>query len=190
MKGRSLPHVTLDSGLIDAVRSGRAVLFLGAGASLGAKNAAGRLIPGAAELTKRIMSEFLGPGYDELDFKTAYDLAASHRSVRELQAFLHRELHDYQPADFHLLMPSFVWAGLVTTNYDLIVERAYEKTKDAAQKLLTSCKDDDGATDQLGPERVLYVKLHGCITHYQDINPPLVASTEQIINHREGRADQ
>ncbi len=190
MKGRSLPPVTLDSGLIDAVRSGRAVLFLGAGASLGARNAAGRLIPGAPELTKRITSEFLGPGYDELDFKTAYDLAASHRSVRELQAFLHRELHDYQPADFHLLMPTFVWAGLVTTNYDLIVERAYEKTKQAAQKILTSCKDDDGATDQLGPGRVLYVKLHGCITRYQDINPPLLASTEQIINHREGRAGQ
>ena len=187
---RALPNLSLDSGLLDAVRSGRAVLFLGAGASLGAKNPAGELIPGATELTKRITSEFLGPGYEEIDFKTGYDLAASHRSVRELQAFLHRILHDYEPADFHLTVPTFVWAGLATTNYDLIIEQAYERSRQPAQKILPHCKDDEGATDQLGIGRVLYVKLHGCITHYQEIAPPLIASTEQIINHREGRAGQ
>jgi SIR2-like domain len=44
--------------------------------------------------------------------------------------------------------------------------------------------------ETLGHNGLLYVKLHGCITHYQDVSPPLVASTEQIIRHKEGRAGQ
>jgi hypothetical protein len=180
----------LEPGLLDAVRGGRVVLFLGAGASRGAVKPGGAQIPGAPELAKRIVSEFLGADYEGSSFRSAYDLAASDRSVRELQGFIHRELFDYQPAEFHLLLPSLVWAGLVTTNYDLIVERAYEKCAGAQQELIPYCKDGDGATDKLGSGRVLYVKLHGCITRYQEVNPPLIANTEQIINHREGRAGQ
>jgi hypothetical protein len=166
------------------------VLFLGAGAARGAVKPGGGQILDAPELAKRIVSGFLGTEYAGLDFRSAYDLAASHRSVRELQDFIYRELFDYQPADFHLLLPTFVWAGLVTTNYDLVIERAYDTCTTCAQELLPYCKDNDGATDKLGARRLLYVKLHGCISHYQEISPPLIANTEQIINHREGRAGQ
>jgi hypothetical protein len=88
--------MALDSGLLDAVRSGRAVLFLGAGASRGATKPSGGIIPDGPELAKRIISKFLSPEYKGLDFRASYDLAASHRSVRELQIFLHRELSEYQ----------------------------------------------------------------------------------------------
>jgi SIR2-like domain len=182
--------MTLQPVLLDAVRGGRVILFLGAGASRGAAKPGGAQIPGAPELAKRIVSDFLGPDYEGASFRSAYDLAASDRSVRELQGFIHRELFEYQPADFHLLLPGFVWAGLATTNYDLIIERAYERCTGAQQEPIPYCKDGDGATDRLGSGRVLYVKLHGCITHYQEINPPLIANTEQIINHREGQAGQ
>jgi hypothetical protein len=84
--------MTLDAGLLDAVRGGRVVLFLGAGASRGAVKPGGAEIPGAPELAKRIVSEFLGPDYEGASFRSAYDLAASDRSVRELQGFIHREL--------------------------------------------------------------------------------------------------
>jgi hypothetical protein len=128
--------MALDSGLLDAVRGGRAVLFLGAGAARGAVKPGGGQIPDAPELAKRIVSEFLGTEYAGLDFRSAYDLAASHRSVRELQDFIYRALFDYQPAHFHLLLPTFVWAGLVTTNYDLVIERAYDTCTTCAQELL------------------------------------------------------
>jgi hypothetical protein len=38
--------------------------------------------------------------------------------------------------------------------------------------------------------KLLYVKLHGCISHYQTVAPPLIGSTEQIIHHKEGRSGQ
>jgi tetratricopeptide (TPR) repeat protein len=182
--------VALDTGLLDAIRSGRAVLFMGAGAARGAAKPDGGNIPDAPALAERIIKQFLDPNYAGLDFRSAYDLAASSRSVRELQTFLHTELIEYQPAGFHLKLPTFVWAGLVTTNYDLVIERAYEKCEDPTQELITFCQDRDGSTDRLGTGKLLYVKLHGCITHYQEVNPPLISSTEQIINHREGRAGQ
>src|ERR1039458_4235879 len=31
----------------------------------------------------------------------------------------------FEPADFHLFIPQFRWRAIATTNFDLIVERAY-----------------------------------------------------------------
>lgn len=185
-----LATLTLDAGLIDSVTGGKAVLFLGAGASLGARRKDGAEIPAAAELGKRIATEFLGSGYDNVDFKTICDFAASARSGRELQTFIYQQLSGFEPASFHFRIPRFVWGGIATTNYDLVLEGAYEATKDRLQDLVSNCKDGDGAPERLGSNGVLYVKLHGCITHYQEVHPPLIASTEQIINHKQGRAGQ
>lgn len=180
----------LDKALVEAVTTGRAVLFLGAGASLGATRENGAKIPLASELGARIASEFLGAGYEQADFKTICDFSASERSGRELQQFIHKELIGFRPAPFHHLIPRLAWAGIATTNYDLIIEEAYKNTPDRIQELIPNCKDGDGAAERLGSNGLLYVKLHGCITHYQETHPPLVASTEQIINHKEGRAGQ
>jgi cold shock CspA family protein len=180
----------LDPVLIDAVSAKRAVLFLGAGASIGATRQNGQKIPDAEALGAILSKEFLQSAYDKADFKTIYDFSCSVRSVREVQDFVHKALCDYNPAPFHFLIPRFAWAGIVTTNYDLVLERTYESAENPLQELLANCKDGDGVPEKLGGNGLLYVKLHGCITHYQDINPPLIASTEQIIRHKEGRAGQ
>jgi hypothetical protein len=182
--------VELDAGLLEAVAGGRAVLFLGAGASLGATRVDGTPIPAARELGRRIAAEFLGAGYEDADFKTICDFAASARSGREVQAFIHKQLIGFAPASFHLLIPSFAWAGIATTNYDQVIEEAYKSVEARVQDLVPNCRDGDGTAERLGVRGLLYVKLHGCISHYQEVDPPLVASTEQIINHREGRAGQ
>jgi cold shock CspA family protein len=179
----------LDSGLIDAVRSKRAVIFLGAGASLGAKKGSAN-IPDSKGLAKLLCDEFLSPEYEDANFATVYDFSCSARSTREVQDFLHRLLFGFEPAAHHLIIPKLVWAGLATTNYDLLIEKAYESNQHAKQVLIPNTRDGDGANDKIGPDTVLYVKLHGCITRYQEIDPPLVASTEQIINHKTGRSGQ
>ena len=179
-----------ETALISAIREGRAVLFLGAGASVGATRTDSKKIPTAKILGARIAENFLGVGFEDADFKTICDFAASARSVRELQAFIHAELSDFEPADFHRLIPTFVWAGIATTNYDLVIESAYRLVDGRLQDLIVNCCDGDGAAEKLGSNGVLYVKLHGCITRYQDVNPPLIASTEHIINHKAGRAGQ
>ena len=180
----------LDPVLISAVSAKRAVLFLGAGASIGATRPNGQKIPDAESLGALLAREFLELAYGKADFKTIYDFSCSSRSVREVQDFVHKTLSGYVPAPFHFLIPSFAWAGVVTTNYDLILENAYASAGDPLQELLPNCKDGDGVPEKIGRNGLLYVKLHGCITHYQETRPPLIASTEQIIRHKEGRAGQ
>ena len=173
-----------------AVKDGRAVLFLGAGASRGATDSNWQLIPDGRGLARILTQEFLGDEYEGLDFRSVYDLACSERDVRTVQRKLFDVLNPFQPADFHLLIPTFAWAGIAGTNYDLIVERTYQRAPSPIQNLVPNVKDGDGATDQLGDRSVLYVKLHGCITRHHEVTPPLIASTEQLITFRDGRNGQ
>ncbi len=178
---------TLPSEFVSAAREGRLVLFLGAGASQGATNGL-REIPDGTELAQLIVNRFLLPSHEGLNLKEAYDLACSRRSVRELQRFLHDTLIDYQPTAAHLLIPHIPWAGIATTNYDLIVERAY----DAAGRgpdLVVSARDGARPLDAVPREKTIYLKLHGCVTEYENVDTPLITSTEQIIDHKNGRSN-
>lgn len=185
-----MSETIIDKGLVDAVRAGRAVLFLGAGASFGATATSGAKIPMADDLKRLLAKRFLEPGYEDADFKTVYDFAASNSSVRQLQQFLYDTFHPFEPAPFHHLIPKFVWAGLATTNYDLIIEKTYRSVDDPLQDLLPCCSDAHNASIPPSEGKLLYVKLHGCISQYQIVAPPLVGSTEQIIHHKEGRSGQ
>ena len=180
----------LPSDLVAAVSEGRAVLFLGAGASAGAKDKAGHDIPLARALAAKLVDKFLGKDYAGIDFRAAYDLSCSQRDIATVQRYIFDELNGFEPAPFHLLIPQFAWAGLITTNYDLIVERSYARAPHQVQKLVPNVRDGDGATSRLDHRSVLFVKLHGCITQHNQIHPPLVASTEQLIAFREGRKGQ
>ena len=175
----------LPRDLLTAIVEGRCVLFLGAGASRGANDRKGNEAPDANGLATILVESFLGDGYQNLDLRSAYDLSCSVRDVRAVQRRIFEVLDPIRPVPFHLLVPKFPWAGLATTNYDLVIERAY---KDAGvETLVPFVKDGDHATDRLTVGSQLYVKLHGCITRHQEVHPPLIASTEQLIAHR-GRA--
>ena len=182
--------LVIPQDLIAAVRERRAVLFLGAGASRGATHPSGSEMPTAKGLADMLSAEFLNSEYQGHDLRIVYDFACSQRDVRTVQRRMFEILNPFQPANFHLLVPTFAWAGMATTNYDLLMERAYELASVPIQKLVPNVKDGDGATDQLGDRSLLYVKLHGCISRHQDVKPPLLTSTEQLIACRDGRNGQ
>jgi len=164
--------IALPQELITAAQEGRAVLFLGAGASRGAIDNKRQPIPDGRALAEILRKEFLGDGYEGFDLRGVYDLACSQRDVRTVQRRVFDILNPFQPAAFHLLIPTFAWAGIAGTNYDLILERAYQRAPNPLQTLVPNVKDGDGATDRLGARSVLYVKLHGCITRHQEVTPP------------------
>ncbi|PKM15758.1 MAG: hypothetical protein CVV12_06340 [Gammaproteobacteria bacterium HGW-Gammaproteobacteria-2] len=180
----------IDENLIDEINGGRAVLFLGAGASLGAKDAQGRTIPDTAGLGKLICDQFLDSTYADLDFVQTCDYATTAKSGRLLQQFIRDELDPFQPADFHKKIPTFQWAGLATTNFDLVVERAYSQVATRLQQLRPLVHDEPDFMDRLSKGDVLYLKLHGCITAFEQVHPGMVYSTERILRHKEGRAAQ
>jgi hypothetical protein len=139
MGGRDGVTLELPDDLVNAVQDGRAVLFLGAGASRGAKDSKGKVIPDGKELASILVKEYLGEEYKGLDFRTAYDLSCSVRDVRTVQRRIHEILDPFQPADFHELIATFAWAGIATTNYDLIVERTYDQSPLTPSATSTKC---------------------------------------------------
>lgn len=173
--------------LIDAVRDQRVVLFLGAGANVGASHPKSRKVPVGEGLRDIICDKYFGGSMKTKSLMSVSAFAANEVGLVAFQKFIREVFEPFGPAEYHHLIPSFRWKAIASTNYDLIIERAYEKS--ALQELIPSFKDNDGfgtrahdATHPLG-----YYKLHGCIDHYTDESIPLVLSNEQYASYAVNR---
>ncbi|MBO9587327.1 SIR2 family protein [Devosia sp.] len=177
---------TLPPQLSREVSEGRAVLFLGAGASFGAQDDRGNTIPLAGELGELLAREFL-TSYDPSEpFSVIYDYCCSSADTRRVQSYLRKVLEPFQPASYHKLLPTLPWHGIAGTNYDLIVERAFGGVPGVLP--LAPIRDDaDSIEDARTDGKLPYLKLHGCLTKADVVDPSMIASTEQLIRFREGR---
>ena len=85
-------------------------------------------------------------------------------------------------------MCTFRWWAIATTNFDLLVERAYQKGK-AVQIPVPFVENGDRVEDNLrNVKNVPLLKLHGCITRTTNKDCPLILSTDQYIKYRRGRS--
>jgi len=175
----------IPQALADQVQEGRIVLLLGAGASVGAENAKGENPPTGSELAKLIAAKFLGQGFDDTPLNIVGELAISEAGLVTVQEFLRETLTDFKPAQFHRLLPTFKWRGLATTNYDLVVEYAYDAVPMRSQQLVPFRSDRDRVQDFLkSPDSLPFLKLHGCITRTSDPEVPLILTPDQYVTHR------
>lgn len=67
--------IELPSALVNAVREQRAVLFLGAGASMNALTPDGKKSPSAVQLRDLISERFLGKRYSDYDLQAVAEMA-------------------------------------------------------------------------------------------------------------------
>ena len=181
--------VDIPPALITAVKEQRTVLFLGAGASSHAKHPCGNKIPQSDELRDLICEKFLGGALKHKSLNAVADMAVNETNLVEFQTYIRELFYQYNPADFHLLIPKFQWRAIVTTNYDLIVERAYEKAQAPLQKLIKTVKDGDQVDSRLRKEAnpVCFFKLHGCIDSCSDSDIPLILGNEQYARYEKNR---
>ncbi len=175
--------------LKDVVKEQRAVLFLGAGASRNAKHPNGDQIPQGDSLRKLICQKFLGGKLMQKPLNAVASMAANEAGLTEFQSYISGLLMPFEPADFHLLIPKFRWRAIVTTNFDLVVERAYANAPNPRQNLIKTVKDGDRFDTRLNKESnpVGFYKLHGCIESYSDPEIPLILSNEQYASYRKKR---
>jgi len=174
--------------LVDHVTNGEVVLFLGSGASIGAIHPDNVKIPTGTDLAKAIANKFLGPGFEKRSLADVAELAMSETTISEVQEFVASLFIDYAPCDFHKLIPTFAWTAIATTNYDLILERAYQAVASRRQNLVVFKKNSERVEDKLKtPNSVIFLKLHGCITDINDENVPLILTPDQYITHLKGR---
>lgn len=163
-------------------------MFLGAGASVGAAGPKGEKPRSGEQLRDFLSDRFLSGTLKHLPLSQVAELAKNEAGLLPVQQVIRDLFIPLQSAPFHLLIPSFRWYAIVTTNYDLVIERAYDQCASREQTLAPIYRDGDEFSHKLrDPSLVLYLKLHGCITRIDDPQLPLILASEEYAKHRNNR---
>ena len=179
----------IPSVLEGQVREGKAVLFLGAGASLDARDPKGNRPPSGKELGSLLSDRFLGGKHKALPLNQIGEYAISEADLPTVQEYIREIFEVFEPSEAHRRMTSFLWWGLATSNYECLIERAYDTTPDALQVPRPFIENGDRVEDHVrDPRHVMLLKLHGCITRTSNPSCPLILTTDQYIVHRHGRS--
>lgn len=174
--------------ILAAIAEGRAILFLGAGASYDALVASQPTKITADKVKNAISDRFLGGVFKDRPLMTVADFARNESSLVDVQATVQQLFKELEPNHFHCLVPLFRWKAIVTTNYDLVVERAFSKTAGSLQQLAPVTKDGPQLQDALSEQNTVpYLKLHGCINSYTDTKVPIVLDSLEYSKFSEGR---
>lgn len=177
----------LPSAIKTAIESGEAILFLGSGASFDA------LLGGVKKrfygntLRDLLCDKFLDGTHKENNLMTVADYCRAESSLLKVQKFVFETFRDLSPAKFHEIIPTFRWRAIVTTNYDLVIERAYENCKTALQKLVPVTRDGELQDALEQQNTVPYIKIHGSIQNHADVNVPLVLDSNEYSKFKSGR---
>ncbi len=155
--------IDIPPALIENVKRQNAVLFLGAGASMDALHPDGKPVPDGSTLRDLLCDRFLGGQLKEKSLKQIADLAISETHLDSVQEFVKELFLPFQPAELHKIIPEIPWHGIATTNYDLIIERAYDKNSSACQRLIPVVSDEIPIETLLKQyaNGLTYLKLHG-----------------------------
>lgn len=175
--------------LVEQIRSGKAILFLGSGASLGATSPTPPTTPPLGKELCRLLSEkFLGedPNGRPLSLISEYCIDAS--DLKTVQSYIAEIFNPFRPSATQKSIADFQWAALVTTNYDQIIEKAYAENGKRLQNPVPILRNDDRIDFMLrAPNAIPLLKLHGCISQADRIDVPMILTGDQYIEHRKGR---
>ncbi|TBA43662.1 tetratricopeptide repeat protein [Rhizobium ruizarguesonis] len=184
------PKLNLSNSLVESIKSQRCVLFLGAGASKEAKNARGDTPPDSDQLRDILADRFFKKPMHNRDVMGVAEMAiATSGSASQVYEEVRKAFIGYMPQAAHNLITTFNWHAIATTNYDTIVERAYEDSTTRMQQLVPIVKDDEPIDERLREfsNSVPYLKLHGCLNHIHDGDIPPILSREVYANYSKNR---
>lgn len=143
---------------IEYALSGNAILFLGSGASVGAINQNNETFPVGKELANRLYS-----GIDDLNQAAEFFCEDKENENKdgqqELIEFLKRQFRAKNISEYQKLIPSIPWKRIYTTNYDNIVEKAYNETGMYIRSLVTS----DDPCKYISNSETVYLHINGSI---------------------------
>jgi hypothetical protein len=175
--------------LLDQIRNAQVVLFLGAGASRDALHKEHKQPPIGQQLADLLADKFLGKEFKGRPLAQVAELAISESNLTTVQEFIADIYRDFYPNTFHRLIPRISWKAIATTNYDLIVERAYGEVSNRLQQAVVFKKNGEHIEHRMqDSSHIPYLKLHGCITDIHDDRIPLILTPDQYVTHRKNRS--
>lgn len=179
----------LGPGTLGSIKQGNAVLFLGAGASVGARNNDERILLGD-DLKDRLADTFLNGVGRNWSLSKVAEYAADQTSWQKVQRYVAQQLEGYQPAPQHLKIADLRWKAIITTNYDQIIEKAYRENAKPTQRIERVIRNNDSYVQHLcDPSVVPYIKLHGCISCITDPDLRLVLANEDYMRFKTSRSN-
>lgn len=183
MSNRISPYVR------NQIAAGQAILFLGAGATIPSKGRSNTHGMSGNSLRNRLCDKFLGGEGKGRPLNYIADRCTTVAGMGQVHRYIKDLFWDLQPTAGHLAIPKFKWKGIVTTNYDLLIERAYEQTESAKQNIVRIIWDrDDFDAAIRNPASVPLLKLHGCLNRINDPELPLVISSHDYYKFKTNRS--
>jgi hypothetical protein len=183
--------------------SKRLILFLGAGASVGAVNKLGKRLPQAFDLRNELYSEFLLPpdqrkGYDFsnlslLSLEHVAALAEASGDRRSIEDFVAERFMVKRPLWQHAVLPFLNPLAVFTTNYDNLIELGWRlhPGREEIKPLVPLFKE----TSKLNDDFIPLYKSHGTVElpHKRAGGGGLIISQFdyfEMIPHRQEMLDQ
>ncbi|WP_119684734.1 SIR2 family protein [Acinetobacter pittii] len=172
------------------ILEGKAVLFLGAGASYSCTNQKKERIGfTGGELLQKINEEFLGNISDHLTLDFAATSAIQISGRETFDQFIKDLVCDFEPTIEHKLITEFKWKAIFTTNYDEAIETAFKENKATLQKIEKIISDNDSLQKVIvNPDKLPLIKIHGCVSRPNDSRVPLVIASSDYRRHLENRS--
>ena len=116
--------------LREAVKNGRAVLFLGAGASKECRDRSGDTPPDADELRDIISQKYFGKLMPRRTVMAVAEMAIENGAGSNLVfQTVNDAFEGFEVSEAHKLVSDFNWRTIATTNYDTFLEAAYSDSK-------------------------------------------------------------
>ena len=182
------PTINLADATLERLAKGDGILFLGSGASRVASGPGGLKGLSGNELRDLLCDRFLGGMKKDRQLAYVGDLVKSEVGILDMQRYVSSLFRGLTPTPAHLLIPKFKWKAIFTTNYDLLVEMAYDASAFRVQNLgRIICDDDDFQAVLKDPKGLPFLKLHGCVTRDSDTRLPLILSSWEYYKFRERR---
>lgn len=157
------------------IKESNTILFLGAGASVGEKRYLSREVIEyyEAKIHKKINEPNITKFVDILSSNTDFNRVDFDKFVVDM-------LHKYEVTEGHRIMATLPWREIITTNYDLVVEKAYDEINKTAQKLydLKPIKSLKQLNYRESNSEIKYIKLNGCISDFGQ--HPLIFSSDDF----------
>lgn len=161
--------------IFENIFNGNSILFLGAGASVGEK----RYL--SSEVIEYYES-YLGYSLSENNITKFVDIlsADSDFDRNHFDSEVEKMLRKYELTEGHKIMASIPWREIITTNFDLLVEQAYDEIKDTSSHVfdIKTIKNKKEYNYRPSSDEIKYVKLNGCISDKGKY--PLAFSTDDF----------
>jgi nucleoside phosphorylase/TolA-binding protein len=181
--------MTVPPALVDQIRSGQAVLVLCTGACLDATRTDLKRPPDPKALSALLANKFLASSHKDRPLAEVEDLAVSEAGLSDVQRFI-ADLYDrIEPSQVHDSITTFVWRAIVSTHFDLSLERAYDRAIAPLQRCVPFTRNSESVSEGLShANSVMYLKLHGSLSHLDEPSIPLILSPDQYTSHTRHRS--